>query len=169
MIGGRVTRARKSLVQRARPARKSRFHSVRTLRPAAADDRQVTSPNGWSKVHPKTMAERRALPYRCFLMPSYRKYPVCESGKAQYKCKGALAAFRRAELVLRNPNVKSERSKFLAKLAKRRARKLGRRQRCVWAMSRFPRSRTRPKITAGKRGRRVAKPRTRRARRLARA
>lgn len=50
---------------------------------------------GWRKRMPRTVAERRKLPARCFLEPSRRKYPICNRA-GRVDCGGAKAAFARA-------------------------------------------------------------------------
>lgn len=56
---------------------------------------------GWSKVAPKTKSERESVKQRggasCFLDPKNLKFPVCRKTDAEFDCRGALAAYRRAK------------------------------------------------------------------------
>lgn len=58
------------------------------------------SVKGWTKVAPKTKSERESIKKRggenCFLDPKNLKYPVCRKTDAEFDCRGALAAYRRA-------------------------------------------------------------------------
>jgi hypothetical protein len=193
MAGGRVTLSRKLLAGRKLPARRSnrsvrlcatlkRLRASVTCRgngrrfsraksspwiPSPADDRDATSTEGWSSVLPKRVGQRMALPRLCFLVPEKRRYPVCECGRAKYTCKGALAAFQSAERVIRNSRASRKTARSMARAAKWRALKLGLQQGCAWAAGRSLLSSAGPKtkLTARKRGRRVAKSTSRRSQR----
>ncbi len=45
-----------------------------------------------------TKSARNALPDKCFLRPSVRKYPICPEGVPRISCRGLLAASARARL-----------------------------------------------------------------------
>lgn len=64
------------------------------------EDRQTKLLLGsWKSRAPRHVAERRAMPKACFLVPGRRAYPICATGtrdRVQVDCGGLQAAYNRA-------------------------------------------------------------------------
>lgn len=67
---------------------------------------------------PRTQAERRALPARCFVAPETRQFPICPRGSTSPSCEGLRAALTRASQF--RPGLRAD--------VYRRAERLG----CTW-------------------------------------
>ena len=80
----------------------------------------------WKDLKPKTMKNYRSS---CYLLPKYKKYPVCDKFTRKINCKGLLAAHNRASLSIRR-NLKPKLYSYKKIVSK--SRKLAKKHNCNW-------------------------------------
>tara|TARA_B100002019_G_C21162715_1_gene544204 strand:- start:190 stop:831 length:642 start_codon:yes stop_codon:yes gene_type:complete len=83
----------------------------------------------WRELKPKTMKNYKSS---CYLLPKYKKYPVCDKFTKKIHCKGLLAAHNRAALSIRR---NLEPKLYSYKEIVNKSRKLAKKNKCKWSQT----------------------------------
>lgn len=80
----------------------------------------------WKDLKPISMKNYKSS---CYLLPKYKKYPVCDKYTKKINCKGLLAAHNRAALSIRR---KLKPKLYSYKQIVNKSRKLAKKHKCNW-------------------------------------